>query len=186
MTAQVSETVRLNSTNFALCGVRGEGLFNPEHHGLEPAAPHSACWRGFVCGYAVVDDHLVLERFQMWSEPVRWPHNRAQLQGLFGPRPELDDEHPWIDAKGLSFPVPFTGGLLLGDDFIEELYVHMGFHAAYKYRQVLELTFESGLLLSKSDRSIEMDEIRSREGRGDGKRSKDVIAWIHDCFRIDY
>ena len=31
-----------------------------------------------------------------------------------------------------------------------------------------------------------MEEIRLREGRGDGKRSKDVVAWINDCFRIDY
>ena len=38
----------------------------------------------------------------------------------------------------------------------------MGFHPAYKYKNVLELTFESGRLLSLSDRSPEMQEIRLR------------------------
>ena len=93
---------------------------------------------------------------------------------------------PGSTPRVSPYLVPFTGGLLLGADFIEELYVHMGFHPAYKYQHVLELTFETGQLLSQSDRSIEMEEIRHRKGRGDGKRSKDVVAWINDCFRTDY
>lgn len=186
MTAQVPEHVRINDTIYDLCGVRGEGLFDPAHHGIEPAAPHSACWRGYVCGYAILDGRLVLDDLELWSDPDRWRRNRQTLDHLFGECLALDDERPGVDARGLAFPVPFTGGLLLGADFIEELYVHMGFHPACKYRHVLELTFENGRLLSQSDRSIEMEEIRLREGRGDGKRSKDVVAWINDCFRIDY
>lgn len=186
MTAQVPESVRIGGTTYDLCGVRGEGLFDPESHGIETAPPHSACWRGFVCGYAIIDGHLVLDELELWSEPNRWLHNRAQLKRLFGDRLELDDQHPGIEASGLSYPVLFTGGLLLGGEFFQELYVHMGFHPAYKYKDVLELTFENGRLLSRSDRSMEMEEIRLREGRGDGKRSKDVVAWINDCFRIDY
>ena len=186
MTAQVSETVYINGTRYALCGVRGEGLFDPAIHDIEPAAPHSACWRGFRCGYAVTNNRLALDELELWSDAVHWPHNSMRLRHLFGDRVALDPDQPWIDAKGLAYLVPFTGGLLLGDDFVDELYVHMGFQPAYKYKNVLEVTFESGRLLSRSDRSIEMDEIRSREGRGDGKRSQDVVAWINDCFRIDY
>ncbi|MCJ7754489.1 MAG: hypothetical protein MUP13_07980 [Thermoanaerobaculales bacterium] len=186
MTAQVPDTVRINGTNYDLCGVRGEGLFDPKFHGIETSAPNSACWRGCICGYAISNDHLVLDTLQLWSEPDRWRSNRQILDRFFGDYLALDDEQPWINAKGLALLVPFTGGLLLGADFIEELYVQMGFHPAYKYQHVLELTFETGQLLSQSDRSIEMEEIRLREGRGDGKRSKDVVAWINDCFRTDY
>ncbi|MDX2438021.1 MAG: hypothetical protein QNL88_13340 [Acidobacteriota bacterium] len=186
MTAQVPDSVRIDSTNFDICGVRGEGLFDPEIHHIEAAAPDTACWRGFICGYVIANGTLVLDKLELWSEPDRWRHNRQALERLFGEDLALDDEHPWIDQRGLAHLVPFTGGLLLGADFVEELYVHMGFHPAYKYRQVLEVTFETGHLLSQSDRSIEMEEIRLREGRGDGKRSKDVVAWINDCFRTDY
>lgn len=42
--------------------------------------------------------------------------------------------------------VPLSGGLLLGEGFIQELYVHMGFHPAWKYLHVIELIFEGGQL----------------------------------------
>jgi len=186
MTAQVPDSVRINGTDFDICGVRGEGLFDPSVYGVETLAPHTACWRGFVCGYAITDDHLVLDELRLWSEPRRWPDNRPLLERFFGERLAVDENQPWFHAERLACPMPFTGGLLLGDGYVEELHVRMGYQPAYKYRTVLELTFESGLLVSRSDRSIEMAEIRLREGRGDGKRSKDLAAWINDCFRVDY
>ena len=186
MTAQIPDSVRINGTGFNICGVRGEGLFDPSVHGIETSAPHTACWRGFVCGYAVAYNHLVLDELTLWSEPRRWPHNRPLLESFFGDRLLIDEDQTSVSAQELACPVPFTGGLLLGNDFVEELHVRMGFQPAYKYRQVLELTFESGLLVSQSDRSIEMAEIRLREGRGDGKRSKDLAAWINDCLSVEY
>lgn len=186
MTAQVPDSVRIDGTDFDICGVRGEGLFDPESYGIETSAPNTACWRGYVCRYDIVNDHLVLDELRLWSEPRRWLDNRPILEDFFGDRLAIDNDQTWIDANGLACAVPFTGGLLLGDDFVEDLYVHMGYQSAYKYRCVLELTFESGLLVSRSDRSPEMEEIRLREGRGDGKRSQDVVAWINETCRIDY
>jgi hypothetical protein len=186
MTAQVPDSVRINGMNFDLCGVRGEGLFDPGRYGIQTLAPHTACWRGFVCGYAVVKQRLVLDDLQLWSEPRRWPDIRPLLEEFFGERLAIDDGQTSVNAKGLACPLPFTGGLLLGDDFVEELHVRLGFQPAYKYRHVLELTFESGLLLSQTDRSIEMEEIRLRKGRGDDQRRQDLVGWINDCFRIDY
>lgn len=186
MTAQVPDSVRLDDREYDICGVRGEGLFDPELHGIATAAPNTACWRGFVCRYAVIDDHLLLDRLRLWSEPRSWPDNCPILESFFGDRLAVDSDRRRVDASGLACPIPFTGGLLLGDDFVEDLFVHMGYQSPYKYQCVLELTFESGLLVSRSDRSIEMEEIRLREGRGDGKRSQDVVAWINETCRIDY
>lgn len=186
MTAQVPDSVRVDGTDFDICGVRGEGLFDPAVYGIETSAPHTACWRGFVCCYAVADNRLILDELKLWSEPRRWQDNRPLLEHFFGDRLAINDAETRVDASGLACPVPFTGGLLLGDDFVEELHVHIGFQPGYKYRRVLELTFESGYLLSQSDRSMEMEEIRLREGRGDDKRRRDVAGWINDCFRIDY
>ena len=44
----------------------------------------------------------------------------------------------------------------LADGFIQNLYVHMGFHPAWKYREVHELLFEDGRLLHAQDRSAAM------------------------------
>lgn len=186
MTAQMPETVRIKAKHYALCGVRGEGLFNPEHHGLETAAPHTACWRGFVCGYAIVDNRLVLDEIELWSDATRWSHNLALLEVLFGENIQLDERNHRFHAACLGYVVPFTGALLLGDGFIEELPALMGFHPPYMYEKVLELTFESGFLLSESDRSMQMAEVRRIEVHKGTHRDGDPEGWIHDSFRLDY
>ncbi|MEM4721362.1 MAG: hypothetical protein QXT73_04810 [Candidatus Methanomethylicaceae archaeon] len=42
--------------------------------------------------------------------------------------------------------VPFIGKLRLAKDFIQELYVHMGFQKPSAYQTVLDLLFEEGYL----------------------------------------
>ena len=186
MTAQVPETVRINGIKYALCGVRGEGLFNPDLFEIEPAAPNTSCWRGFICGYAVCNNRLVLDDLQLWSDSTRWNTNRERLERLFGDKIELNSTRNRVDTKGLAHSLPFTGSLLLGDHLIQDLYAHMGFHPAYKYRNSLELTFESGLLLSQCDRSTAMEEIRHTEDLAVIDAEKDLTGWIKDSYRIDY
>ncbi len=38
--------------------------------------------------------------------------------------------------SNLPAPISFTGGLPIAADFIQELYVHLGFHPAWKFREV--------------------------------------------------
>ena len=186
MTAQIPETVRVNGRRYDLCGIRGDDLFDPAEHDIVAAAPNTACWRGFVCGYKVRYRELLLDELNLWSEPAHWSHNRARLELLLGDKLEFDDARCAVNGRGIAFPIRFTGNLLIGRDFIEELYVHMGFHPAYKYREVLELAFEKGRLLTKTDLSEEMEEIRLRKGRGDWQESGNLAAWIDDAFRLDY
>ena len=185
MTAQVPDTVTIDGTRYALCGVRGEGMFNPAEQGIETAAPHTACWRGSVCGYLVAGERLLLDHLQIWSDPGRWPRNRAVIREFFGDRLTIDEDH-WVDAAGLAIPIPFTGGLLLGDGFIDGLDDAPGFHPAWTYQRVLEVTFEGGHLLAAFDRSAEMAELRAHDGRLSREETKDLVTWIDDSFRLDY
>ena len=94
-------------------------------------------------------------------------------------------------VDGLREVVPFTGGLLLGDDFIQEMYVHMGFHPAYKFRVVHELVFDAGQLTGEYDRSDQMAEFRdmlsSRSLKPDSQAPRaEVEAWIKRCFSLEY
>jgi hypothetical protein len=186
MTAQVPETVVIDGQRYELCGVRGEGLFDAAGQGIETAPPDTSCWRGCICGYAVDGDHLLLDAFQLWSEPSRWRQNRARLEVIFGDRLELDDEHTAVDAEGLALLVPFTGGLLVGTDFIDEEYDHRGFQPALGYRTVLELTFENGLLLAKADLSAEMASVRERIDHNGRNGKPDLVKWVDDSFRLGF
>jgi hypothetical protein len=86
--------------------------------------------------------------------------------------------------------IGYTGSLLLGHDFIRELYVHMGFHPAWKYREIHELVFDKGRLVNAADRSTEMAMLRdSLSGTKDAPGSimnEDVAAWVERCFSLKY
>ena len=92
----------------------------------------------------------------------------------------------------IGLPLPFSGGLLLGDGFIQELYEHMGFHPAWKFQKVIELIFTEGRLTAARDRSAKMAEIREAKDGSDGKTSKTfsspekIVGWIDGCFNRSY
>jgi hypothetical protein len=57
--------------------------------------------------------------------------------------------------RNIVLPLTFTGELLIGKDFIQEKYIHMGFQPPSSYQTVLELTFVSGLCARQIDKSGE-------------------------------
>ncbi len=172
--------------SYSLAGKNGTGLFDPADHGVKPVGRCSACWRGFLCTYAVRDRRLLLDALAVCLD--------GPAPTLFGVPPKQDEGSiRRFDAvyEGLAHTVPYTGGLLLAVDFIEELYVHMGFHPAWKYREVHELVFRDGELVQEADRSEQTIEFRRELGYrplepGFGARPADVKRWIERCFRQEY
>ncbi len=186
MTVQISDAVAIDGRRYELCGVQGEGLFDPGLFDLEIEAPGSFCLRGYVCRYEVREGRLELGRLELWSDPTFWSLNRRRLAGLFGAAASIGGEHPKVEADDLAFPIRFTGGLLLGNDFIEALYKPMGYRPPYSYREVYELTFENGRLLARTDCSMAMLEVRLRQGLRNQEIPKDLMAWIDGGFRVDF
>jgi hypothetical protein len=166
MTAQAHDSFRYLGEDFSIVGISGKGLFQPQDHGLKPVATSTACWRGFQCTYVLVDDRLRLSTVYVGLDPD------ATALAKLGKGPELGGALPrhsrQMSALGSWFykdpavELRYCGGLLLGADFISELYVHMGFHPAWKYRRVHELLFESGRLTKAVDRSEFMSQVRDR------------------------
>ena len=92
----------------------------------------------------------------------------------------------------IGMPLRFTGGLLLSKGFIRSLYEHMGFHPAWKFEKVIELTFSEGVLTAAYDRSAEMAEVRDAKSGASGYDSKrfdspaQMVGWIAKCFDRRY
>ena len=186
MTAQFSDPVKYRGQSYSIAGKNGPGLFDPTEHGMKPVGRCSACWRGFVCTYSVEGQRLLLDRLAICLD--------GPAPILFGvqPKPEEGDL-PLFDAvyEELRHPVPYTGGLLLARDFIQELYVHMGFHPAWKYREVHELVFREGELGQQTDRSEEIAEFRREIANrplepGHGARGPEIARWVEKCFTQEY
>lgn len=185
MTAQFSDLLVLGRRTLSIAGVKGEGLFDPRSLGLHPIAPCTACWRGYLCRYAVKDDQLFLAELCLSIAEEHAP----TINGVEPSRPpEGIFDHVY---KTLDLPVAFSGGLLAGEGFVRELYVHMGYHPAWKYRTVLELVFEGGRLVEQRDVSRRMQEIRGKMARrplrlGTTRGEEEVRAWIASTFRLSY
>ncbi|MFP2925949.1 hypothetical protein ACLESO_12170 [Pyxidicoccus sp. 3LG] len=194
MTAQVSDSLRYRDRTFSLVGVKGSELFDPSAHGLKPGGSiDSACWRGFVCTYGVSDGGLFLEKLG-----IELPQEQKQAvkdgkgHPLFGKLPTYARRLTRrVLYENLHEPMPFSGGMLLATDFIEQLYVHMGFHPAWKFKEVHELLFEEGRLVEEIDGSEAMARARERIAASGLEPLKpagmrEVDTWIEKTFRLDY
>jgi hypothetical protein len=199
MTAQIEDTFRYQGKKLSLAGISGAGLFDPADHGLDPTSWSSACWRGYCAHYVVTNDKLSLSALDVsLTNPKEAREGTAirvpapLINGISASAPPVGARSSFeYEFKGLDLLVPYSGGLLLATDFIRELYVHMGFHPAWKYRQVFELIFESGVLAEEWDVSEKLSAIRQKilalPPEGDGSSPPPgSMAWIEKCFSQDY
>lgn len=186
MTAQFSDPVEYRGQSYSIAGKNGAGLFDPSQHGMKPVGKCSACWRGFVCEYIVDGQRLLLDQLLICLDepgPV-----------LFGVEPKPDEgKIRLFDVvyEDLRHPVSYSGGLLLAREFIDELYVHMGFHPAWKYREVHELLFRDGELVQETDRSEQIAELRREiadrpSEPGHEATQSEIRDWIAKCFSEEY
>lgn len=186
MTAQIQDRVIYQRRNYHLTAFRGGPLFEPAAHNLSPVPPHTACWRGWHGVYALRGDELILRHLYinlLEEQPI-----------LFGVQPEVD-RFDGLRYRRVDIPVGFTGGMLLAKDFIQELYVHMGFHAPWKYREVQELIFEGGRMISARDCSLLAAQMRERmkararaaaEDASPAQAEEDIRKWIEHTFSRSY
>ncbi len=136
---------------------------------MKPIWQCTACWRGFVTRYQVENDELYLIALSVSLTELDWQNKGRKFPKI---QPPIIEGYKAIDMSveqwflfeyyytNMRLLISFTGGLLLTRDFIEGLYVHMGFHPAWKYRTVYELLFEKGRLIRSIDVSKKMAEIR--------------------------
>ena len=196
MTAQIPDGFSLNNRAYSIVGVNGNGLFNPTSMGLIPQGVFTACWRGYICRYALKNDRLVLDELDITlgdfeGEKGEFLYHDPEIKGV---KPKVWDEGEYFFSntyKGLDLKVEFTGGILIGSEFIDELYVHMGFHPAWKYREVVELLFEVGTLSKKRDVSKKIQEFREKVVKyplrpGVEADKESLKSWIESTFSLDY
>lgn len=191
MTAQLSDTLLYGDEEYSICGVNGEGLFDPAHENIEAVAWETDCWKGFLCTYKILPNELLLFDLNVGlgleTETIIRHGQAPKIHGVY---PSCSGESSVAEYRHLNLKIPFTGGLLLGKNFLWELYVHMGFHPAYKYQNVLEILFEEGNVIKVRDCSEKMAEIRRRGAEktrhSDGDTMHELVSWIERCFDMSY
>jgi hypothetical protein len=183
MTGQIPDKVIYCGERFALVGVKGEGLYEPLDFGLTPQSPHTANWRGFASTYEVLNQILFLQEMQ-----ISIKEEGQEYPKINGINPESRNEgliH--LDYKNIHLKTNYSGTLLIAKDFIDSMYVHMGFQSPISFEKVIELEFNEGILVKDKDLSSVMKEYREK-GYSDGKLKPrdDLMKWIDRTFSLDY
>jgi tetratricopeptide (TPR) repeat protein len=169
MTRQIDDLFRYKGIEYAVCGISEGEVFDP--WSLMDVGPTlfgggTACWRGYQAVYGLADSQLVLDelgislydkREETYAEHVGPPINGVSPTER-GERASFFNNY----YTGLGYRLDYTGGLLLGEGFIRELYIHMRFHPAWSYTNVVELVFDKGVLVNEFDRSEPMAELRKQ------------------------
>jgi hypothetical protein len=90
----------------------------------------------------------------------------------------------------LNLKTLFTGSMLLAKDFIESMYVHMGFQRPMAFKTVLEIQVQDGDIVSMSNLSEKMEELRQKDrdkgAQPDSSSRPDIDRWVADTFSREY
>lgn len=182
MTAQIHDSVEWMGESYQLVGVNGGPMFDLLDHGVETQPTSTANWRGWVAAYAVRDDRLMLHRLDEVGAVVQPGGSPPPVNGV---DPVQGAPYRW-NYPDIALEIPFSGKLLIAKDFIRDLYVHMGFHPAWKWEHSWELTFEGGQLMDATDTSEEMKAVREGMAAQGGDPDVGKPGWIERTFRLSF
>ena len=185
MTAQISDFIVWNRDEWSICALENEWPFDPkEAFGIEPQMLSTACWRGYHCKYEITESQIFLSELCIGIKG-----QVPKIEGVEGRK----DKYRGVVYKGLHFPVEYSGGVILGKGFMNEFYVHMGFHRPHCYEKVFELFVENGKLLGSEDCTSKMEKIRDivraykEENSSNTKPTKEEISsFVEEAFSLDY
>ncbi len=178
MTAQIADRYAYEGKEYSIVAFSEQPPFLPQLYGLEPQRESTACWSGYWCTYAVKDGCLVLRKLHMHNSSGNFPPlngREATFRRFENDPPVWYEENTSADYENVELFLPYTGRILLGNDFLPEFYRHMGYQGYWAYRELLELTFEEGKLVHTKDRSP--DAAARREALKAGKEI-DVMAML--------
>jgi len=174
MTAQVSDRFRYRGDDYDLTDLSDGQDFDISFLGLEPSMTSTACWDGYQAVFCVSESRLTLDELSVNLLQEGNEKNRIRRQGPtingIAPLPSrrVDRRSIYYEEEfnnyyyELNLHLDFTGGMLIGDGFVEEGWGYSGFASAWHYETVFELIFEQGVVKEELDRSVPMTELRER------------------------
>lgn len=187
MTAQISDQFIIKEKEYTLVAISAPIGFDPRMYGIVPKPICSACWRGYWCIYEMFEKGLFLKDLYISSENNNYPpvngvspcskskDRAAAVAELFHPK-----------YKNINMPIDFTGKILVGNDFINDYYINMGYQRSLGYKNLKELIFDNGILTDTIDHSDLALQMREEISRNLDKSDNDLYEYIphavNECF----
>lgn len=191
MTAQIDDIFEYNNRSYSISAIEHPAeFFVIQKIGIDPEMTSTACYRGYVASFKLLGKTLVLHTLDTNNS-----NGKAQPVTLNNVHPDITtpkglvaDYLQWRDwhYRSVDLPIRYTGSILITDDFIHHMYVHMGHQSPLSYREVIELTFHCGDLVRTEDLSRLAQRLRDEEvGRPKEERIR-FPSWIERSFDRGY
>jgi hypothetical protein len=148
MTAQIGDRFEYNGRRYAYVMKSDNIGFHPREYGITPSFACTACWAGYWCEYSIKEEGLFLKNLFVNSMDDNYP----DIEGVSvscGERENLVMGHHVY--RNVNKHMKYTGKLLLGNDFISEYYVHMGYQGYWAYGELVLFAFVDGVLVEMKD-----------------------------------
>lgn len=204
MTAQIPDKYRYENKEYAIVAMTKPMEFDPKNYGLEPHSSSTACWRGYWCEYAIKNGRLVLERLLLFNADNNYPdfngvavspqeykeieyfnfcdeEEKHQTKTI-----PANDGHRTYEA---NMEMKYTGKILLGDEFLNDYYIHMGFQEPWAYKDLKEFEFDNGELIAITDHSEYAEKMREQILRDpevfERAQGGNIVDYIDRSFSLD-
>ena len=118
-------------------------LFDPERYGLQPTAPCTACWKGFIVQFSIQEGQLFLDRVAAHCENGVYPP-------INGVTPVADGM--FHEYRDIRLPLAYSGTIVVGRH-LDPMYSYSAFTGPYAYETTYELTIRDGKLVGSRNTS---------------------------------
>ena len=188
MSEQVNDKFIYKNGKFELISIESPRKFlNWESFGLNPIELSTACWRGFVNTFSVIDKHLVLAEIYTNNQTrneneemvtINIPEINGILPEIEEPDKILANEYKYyriIIYKKLNYRMNYNGSLVIVKDYLNDFV--SGPYAFLKispfcYKNILKLSFSEGKFVKETSFSEYGEEIRNKRKTSKIKNKK--------------
>ena len=122
-------------------------LFDPEKFGLSPSMDSTACYKGFVIQFKIIDNVLIFDKLSVYCENNIYP----TINGIEA-KPSKEE---WTSMKvyeNINLKLNYSGTIIIGKN-MESRFHGRAFTGPYSYETTFELKFKKGQLVSSKETS---------------------------------
>lgn len=147
MSEQMPDLFKWNKKEYIFIGASDiYTLFDPKRYGLEPEAPYTACWKGFIIYFSVRKEQLYIDKLEVHCDNGIYP----KINGVKAKdKTRFRNFHVY---NKLNIPLKYTGTIIIGEH-LNERFRNRAFTGPHSYDITYELKFEEGILLDFKETS---------------------------------
>ncbi len=196
MTAQIGDSYLYKGGDYQIVAMSVPLKFDPRFYGFKPESVTTGCWNGYWCRYKISEEGIFLDKLFIHCVDEEYPT-------LNGVSFEVNEAGEPVECMGhrvyndLNMKVEYHGKILVGDEFIHDYYVHMGYQRAHAYKVLKEFVFQDGKLIEVIDHSAMAEKLRMQEDKKKNKKPsikeklfgpdiKKTHGFVEESFSLDY